>query len=94
MRGLLLQLLAARYWYELPNWRASPLPKARACCNDWAAYQVIAYANCHGFEMGRQNSGLLAAQAAGCSSRLARRQGSGHCLAVDGVQPLKLVVHR
>ena len=44
MRGLLLQLLAARYWYEQPNWRASPLPKARACCNNWAAYQEIAYA--------------------------------------------------
>ena len=65
MRGLLLQLLAARYWYEQPNWRASPLLKARACCNNWAAYQEIAYATCHGFEMGRQNSGLLAAQAAG-----------------------------
>ena len=65
MRGLLLQLLAARYWYEQPNWRASPLPKARACCNNWYANQEIAYATCHGFEMGRQNSGLLAAQAAG-----------------------------
>ena len=65
MRAWWLALLAAHYWYEQPNWRASPLPKARAFCNNWNANQAIAYATCHGFEMGRQNSGLLAAQAAG-----------------------------